>query len=36
MENKIQIKLAVEEIEKIKQKISLIKQQLDVFKSFEK
>lgn len=36
MENKIQIKVAVEEIEKIKQKISLIKQQLDVFKSFEK
>ncbi|PWL73050.1 MAG: hypothetical protein DBY27_00975 [Clostridiaceae bacterium] len=36
MENKIQIKLAVEEIEKIKQKISLIKQQLDVFKNFEK
>lgn len=36
MENKIQIKLVVEEIEKIKQKISLIKQQLDVFKSFEK
>lgn len=33
MENKIQIKLAVEEIEKIKQKISLIKQQLNVFKS---
>lgn len=31
MENKIQIKLAVEEIEKIKQKISLIKQQLNVF-----
>ena len=36
MENKIQIKLAVEEIEKIKQKISLIKQQLNVFKNFEK
>ena len=36
MENKIQIKLAVEEIEKIKQKISLIKQQLNVFKYFEK
>lgn len=35
MENKIQIKLAVEEIEKIKQKISLIKQQLNVFKTFE-
>lgn len=35
MENKIQIKLAVEEIEKIKQKISLIKQQLNVFKNFE-
>lgn len=35
MENKIQIKLAVEEIEKIKQKISLIKQQLNVFKIFE-
>lgn len=34
MENKIQIKLAVEEIEKIKQKISLIKQQLNVFKNF--
>ena len=36
MENKIQIKLVVEEIEKIKQKISLIKQQLNVFKNFEK
>lgn len=36
MENKIQIKLAVEKIEKIKQKISLIKQQLNVFKNFEK
>ena len=35
MENKIQIKLAVEEIEKIKQKISLIKQQSNVFKTFE-
>lgn len=35
MENKIQIKLAVEEIEKIKQKISLIKQQLNVFNTFE-
>ena len=35
MENKIQIKLAVEEREKIKQKISLIKQQLNVFKTFE-
>ena len=35
MENKIQIKLAVEEIEKIKQKISLITQQLNVFKTFE-
>ena len=36
MENKIQIKLAVEEIEKIKQKISLIKQQLNAFKNIEK
>lgn len=36
MENKIQIKLAVEEIEKIKQKISLIKQQLNIFKNIEK
>lgn len=35
MENKIQIKLAVEELEKIKQKISLIRQQLNILKDCE-
>ena len=36
MENKIQIKLAVEKLEKIRQKVSLIKQQLNVLNVFEK
>lgn len=35
MENKIQIKLAVEELEKIKQKIFLIRQQLNILKDCE-
>ena len=36
MENTIQIKLAVEKLEKIRQKVSLIKQQLNVLNVFEK